>query len=40
MLKAGLRADFVLWRVGRPAELAYAFGANPRIQTVFKGQAL
>jgi imidazolonepropionase len=38
VLAAGLRADFVLWGVQRPAELSYAFGANPRIQTVFKGK--
>ena len=25
----GLRADFALWDIGRPAELAYAFGSNP-----------
>ena len=31
------RADFVLWGVRRPAELSYALGANPRLQTVFKG---
>ena len=37
VLAAGLRADFVLWDVRQPAELSYAFGANPRIQTVFKG---
>ena len=38
VLVAGTRADFVLWGVKRPAELAYAFGNNPRIQTVFKGE--
>lgn len=37
MLAAGLRADFVLWDVERPAQLAYAIGANPRRQTVFAG---
>ena len=40
VLAAGLRADFVLWGVQRPAELSYAFGSNPRLQTVFKGQLL
>jgi imidazolonepropionase len=25
----GLRADFALWEIERPAELAYVFGANP-----------
>ena len=38
VLAAGMRADFVLWDVERPAQLAYAIGANPRRQTVFKGQ--
>jgi len=37
-LVAGQRADFVLWDVQHPAELAYALGANPHRQTVFKGQ--
>ena len=40
VLAAGKRADFVLWGVQRPAELSYAFGSNPRLQTVFKGQLL
>jgi imidazolonepropionase len=39
VLAAGLRADFVLWDVQEPAQLAYAMGFNPRRQTVFKGQA-
>jgi imidazolonepropionase len=38
VLAPGMRADFVLWDVQRPAELSYAFGANPRLQTVFKGR--
>ena len=38
VLAAGMRADFVLWGIKRPAELAYAFGRNPHIQTVFKGK--
>jgi imidazolonepropionase len=37
VLAAGLRADFVLWDVQHPAQLCYALGANPCIQTVFKG---
>jgi imidazolonepropionase len=40
VLAAGKRADFVLWDAERPAELSYALGANPRLQTVFKGQVL
>ncbi len=38
VLTAGKRADFVLWDVKHPAELSYAMGANPRVQTVFQGQ--
>ena len=38
VLAPGLRADFVLWDVAHPAQLAYALGANPLIQTVFEGQ--
>jgi imidazolonepropionase len=40
VLRAGLRADFVLWRVQRPAQLCYAMGANPRVATVYKGQSV
>ena len=40
VLAAGLRADFVLWDVQSPAQLSYALGANPRIQTVFKGEVV
>ena len=40
VLAAGKRADFVLWDVQRPAELAYALGANPRLKTIFKGQVV
>ena len=38
VLAAGRRADFVLWDVHHPAQLCYALGANPRVQTIFKGQ--
>jgi len=38
VIAAGQRADFVLWDVAHPAQLAYALGANPRLQTVFKGE--
>jgi imidazolonepropionase len=40
VLAAGLRADFVLWDAQRPAQLSYAMGFNPRLQTVLKGRAL
>ena len=40
VLAAGKRADFVLWDVAHPAQLAYTIGANPHRQTVFRGQAL
>ncbi len=38
VIAAGLRADFVVWDVAHPARLAYAMGANPRLQTVFEGE--
>jgi imidazolonepropionase len=38
-LDAGSRADFVGWDVQQPAQLAYAMGFNPRLQTVFGGVA-
>jgi imidazolonepropionase len=38
VLAAGKRADFVLWDVAHPAQLACAIGANPRLQTVFEGE--
>ena len=38
VLAAGMRADFVLWDVQRPAQLGYALGANPRIATVYQGE--
>lgn len=37
-LAVGLRADFALWDIGRPAELAYAIGANPLLQRVCAGR--
>lgn len=40
VLAAGMRADFVLWDVQSPAELSYAFGSCPRLQTVFNGLVL
>ncbi|HWP11489.1 MAG TPA: amidohydrolase family protein, partial [Ramlibacter sp.] len=40
VLAAGLRADFVLWDAQRPAQLSYAMGFNPRLQTVFGGRPL
>lgn len=38
VIAPGKRADFVLWDVAHPAQLACAFGANPRLQTVFEGE--
>ena len=40
VLAAGKRADLVLWDVQHPAEVAYALGGNPRLQTIFKGQVV
>lgn len=39
VLAAGKRADFVLWNVDHPAQLAYAFGINPRRATVIAGES-
>ena len=36
-LAAGQRADIVLWDVQEPAELCYAIGARPRLQTLVAG---
>jgi imidazolonepropionase len=36
-LEVGKRADFALWRIERPAELAYNLGANPCEGVVFGG---
>ncbi len=38
VLAPGLRADFALWRIGRPAELCYALGANPLAGVVRGGR--
>jgi imidazolonepropionase len=38
VLAAGRRADFVVWDVAHPAQLAYAIGANPCRQVVFRGE--
>ena len=38
ILNAAQRADFVLWDVKHPAELAYAFGSNPCLSTVWGGR--
>jgi imidazolonepropionase len=38
VLREGLRADAVLWRIAHPAELSYAIGLNPRVVTLRGGQ--
>lgn len=38
VLAVGQRADFVRWDVQHPAQLCYALGANPCLQTVFNGE--
>ncbi len=40
ILAAGKLADFVVWDIDHPAQLSYAFGANPRHQTVRMGRLL
>jgi imidazolonepropionase len=39
VLAAGMRADFVLWDVREPAQLAYTMGFNPHRRTIWKGRA-
>jgi imidazolonepropionase len=36
-LEVGKRADFALWRIESPAELAYNLGANPCVGVVYGG---
>lgn len=38
MLTAGRRADFVVWGVDHPRELAYRFGHNPCRRVIFGGK--
>jgi len=38
-LEVGKRADFVVWDVAEPAELAYRFGFNPAVEIVKSGIA-
>jgi imidazolonepropionase len=38
VLAPGYRADFVLWNIERPADLAYWIGANPCHQVVKDGR--
>ena len=38
-IATGLRADLALWEIERPAELAYAFGANPCVGRYLADQA-
>jgi imidazolonepropionase len=38
-LEVGKRADFALWDIERPAELAYALGANPCAGVVHRGKS-
>jgi len=39
-LAAGQRADFVVWGVDHPSELAYRFGHNPRQRVVIAGEGV
>ena len=36
-LAAGRRADFAVWNVEHPGELAYWFGRNPCARVIFGG---
>jgi imidazolonepropionase len=37
-LEAGKDADFVIWNISEPAELAYRFGFNPAVTVVKAGR--
>jgi imidazolonepropionase len=39
-LEAGKQADFVLWDIDHPAELAYRIGFNPGHEVVKSGAVL
>ncbi|HEV8691274.1 MAG TPA: amidohydrolase family protein, partial [Ideonella sp.] len=39
-LRAGWRADFAVWDVDHPNELAYRFGHNPCRRVVAGGQSV
>ncbi|AKC85948.1 imidazolonepropionase [Pseudoxanthomonas suwonensis] len=39
-LQPGLRADFVLWDIGQPAELAYWLGGNPAVSVWIGGHRI
>lgn len=39
-LEQGKQADFALWEIVQPAELAYAIGANPCVATVRAGKVV
>jgi imidazolonepropionase len=39
-LASGMRADFALWDIGDPAELAYAVGGNPLCGLVRQGKVI
>lgn len=36
-LKSGLRADFAIWDIDQPADLAYRLGANPCVAAIREG---
>jgi imidazolonepropionase len=39
MIRPGLRADFAVWDITHPAELAYRIGFNPLHSRIFGGQS-
>jgi imidazolonepropionase len=38
IIKAGMRADLVVWNIKNPAELAYGIGINPLHARIFAGK--
>ncbi|AZQ12801.1 imidazolonepropionase [Shewanella khirikhana] len=40
VLREGMDADFCLWRISTPAELAYSYGVNPLVDVVKGGKLI
>ncbi|MBO2668899.1 imidazolonepropionase [Shewanella algae] len=40
MLRQGMDADFCLWRISTPAELAYSYGVNPLVDVIKGGKLI
>ncbi|GGE82613.1 imidazolonepropionase [Shewanella carassii] len=40
VLAVGMQADFCLWRISTPAELAYSYGVNPLVDVIKGGKLI